>query len=320
MLVFTCTGAARADLTLTPAGQAQGLSISTFATNFENDGFTGPIGIAFPAAGGVLVSNELGGVRLFPTDTNGQNAASVPVSQNYGTGNAEGLARIGNAIYMAQSGLGRIVQVNSNGTFNQAIVSGIGDAVGLVLNPTNGHLFATTFLASKILDIDPVAKTSTVFATASIPDGLTLSADGKTLYVAATQTGHILGFDTATRASVFDSGLIAGGIDGLALGAGQFANVLFVNLNNGTLLELDLTTKQQTVIADGGSRGDFVVVDPNDGSLLVTQTDRILRLSGATFVPPVTTPIPEPTGLTLLAVGVLCALGYSRKAGRRSPA
>jgi hypothetical protein len=40
------------------------------------------------------------------------------------------------------------------------------------------------------------------------------------------------------------------------------------------------------VIATGGSRGDFVTVDPNDGTLLLTQTDRILRLVPGVFVIP----------------------------------
>jgi DNA-binding beta-propeller fold protein YncE len=309
MLAFASGGGARADLALTPVGQAQGLSVSTFASNLENDGFTGPIGMVFPAAGGVLVSTELGGVRLFPTDTDGQNATVVPTTQNYGTGNSEGLARIGNNLYLAQAGLGRIAQVNANGAFVQTIVSGIGDVVGLVVNPANGHLFATTFLANQILDIDPVAKTSTLFHTASNPDGLILSPDGKTLYVAATGTGHILGFDTATGASVFDSGLIQGGIDGLAVGTGQFANLIFANLNNGSLIEVDILTKQQTVIADGGSRGDFVAIDPNDGTLLLTQTDQILRLSGATFLPAIEA-APEPATITLFVVGVTCVLAY----------
>ncbi len=86
---------AQAQLTLTPAGTALGLGLTTFATGFPNAFNVGPLGIAFPNAGGVLVSDYPGNVRLFPTDTNGQNAASVPVAQNYGQSNALGLANDG---------------------------------------------------------------------------------------------------------------------------------------------------------------------------------------------------------------------------------
>src|SRR5207245_8098095 len=34
----------------------------------------------------------------------------------------------------------------------------------------------------------------------------------------------------------------------------------------------------KTMIATGGQRGDFLTIDPNDESLLVTQTDRIVRV------------------------------------------
>ena len=34
--------------------------------------------MVFPASGGVLVSDGPGNVRLFPTDTDGQNATTVP--------------------------------------------------------------------------------------------------------------------------------------------------------------------------------------------------------------------------------------------------
>ncbi|MEP6755633.1 MAG: PEP-CTERM sorting domain-containing protein, partial [Chthonomonadales bacterium] len=37
-------------------------------------------------------------------------------------------------------------------------------------------------------------------------------------------------------------------------------------------------TSASTLIASGGSRGDFVAVDPN-GTLLLTQIDRIQRLT-----------------------------------------
>jgi len=58
-----------------------------------------------------------------------------------------------------------------------------------------------------------------------------------------------------------------------------------VNTNSGTLIEINQTTMAQTVLAIGGSRGDFVTVDPTNDTLLITQTDRIIRLSGATFTP-----------------------------------
>jgi hypothetical protein len=71
-------------LALTPAGQALGLTLSTFASGFPNGptptGNVGPLGIAFPAPGGVLVTDGNGPVYRFPTDGDGQSAASTPVS------------------------------------------------------------------------------------------------------------------------------------------------------------------------------------------------------------------------------------------------
>jgi hypothetical protein len=81
---------------------------------------------------------------------------------------------------------------------------------------------------------------------------------------------------------VFDSGTISGGPDGIALGAGALAGNLFVNTNSGTLVDVNLATTTQTLIASGGSRGDFVTVDPNNGTLFVTQSDRLMRLTAPT--------------------------------------
>ncbi len=85
---------------------------------------------------------------------------------------------------------------------------------------------------------------------------------------------------------VFQSGTIATGPDGIALGTGPVAGNLFVNTNGGTVVEVNLKTAAQTIIASGGSRGDFVTVDPNNGTLLLTQTDRIMRLVPGVFVVP----------------------------------
>ena len=83
-------------------------------------------------------------------------------------------------------------------------------------------------------------------------------------------------------------------------------------LTLGNLYEINLTTQAETLIATGGSRGDFVTVDPMTDTLLVTQNDSILRLTGATFA------VPEPTSLVMLGNGVLGIVASSRAVGSDS--
>src|SRR5437899_2711927 len=90
LLLLHCSASQSwAALTLTPAGTGQGFSLSTFASGFPtfDNGrpgfFDGPFGIGFPAGGAVLVLDVFGDMRRFPTDTDGQNAGSVPVTANY---------------------------------------------------------------------------------------------------------------------------------------------------------------------------------------------------------------------------------------------
>ncbi len=270
-------------LTLTAAGQAAGFGLSTFATGFPESSNVGPLGVAFPATGGVLVSDDPGNLRLFPTDTDGQNAANI-APKNFGASNAIGLGQLNGAIYMTQQTAGDVVQLINNGASTQVIVSGIPDATAVLADPFNNLLYVDN--GGKIYAVDPVAKAANVFQNISA-DGLSLSADGKTLYAAirgGAFAGHVLGFDITTKAMVFDSGTISPGVDGIALGNGPVAGNLFVNTNGGTLVEVNLATTAQTIIASGGSRGDFVAVDPNNATLLVTQSDRIVRLVPGVFV------------------------------------
>jgi hypothetical protein len=235
------------------------------------------------------------------------------MGQNYGSANPHGLAQVGSTIYMARQGNGDLVQLNNDGTLNQTIVTGMSLAVGVIADPANGHIFVSTINNGVIYDVDPTARTKTVFETNIQADGLTISSDGKTLYAAingGASNGHIIGFDTTSKAQVYDSGLIPGGVDGAALGAGSFAGLLFVNTNGGTVVEVTLGNNPlQTTIATGGSRGDFVTVDPSTNTLLITQTDSIIRLNGASFT------IPEPASFSLLGSGLLAllaAIGYRR--------
>ena len=293
---------AQAQLTLTPAGVAAGFGLSTFASGFPtspSSGANGPNGIAFPSSGGVLVTDYSGNVRLFPTDANGQNAASAPIGQFYGDASAVGLAQVGGKIYMTQQVSDHILQINSNGTYNQTIISGLRAPTGIVGDPVDGHLFVSDTLHT-IYDIDPIAKTETPFVNVSA-DGLSLSADGKTLYCAA---GDILGYDTKSKALVFDSGAIPGNGDGIALGYGALSGDMFVNTNGGTVYEVNMSTLAKTIIASGGSRGDFATPDPN-GTLLLTQSTTLMRLTpppGGSFEA-----VPEAS--TTVSFGLLLTLG-----------
>jgi hypothetical protein len=307
--------ASAAGLTLTPAGVAQGLSLTTFASGFPNSGGEGPLGIAFPSTGGVLVTDNPGNIRLFPTDTDGQNAASVPVTHNYGSVNAVGLAQVGGAIYMTQYAAGAVVQINNDGTFNQTIVTGFSNVDGIAASPLTGHLFISASGNGIIYDVNPGAKTATPFENV-VSDGLSVSPDGTTLYaaiVAGALSGHIIGYNIATKAQVYDSGPIPGGIDGTAAGTGSFAGFIFANTNSGTVYEVTLGSNPvATLIASGGSRGDFVSVDPSTNTLLLTQTDSIVRLHGASFV------TPEPSSIALLGTGLAGLVAVVYRQRRRS--
>jgi hypothetical protein len=276
-------------LTLTQAGQDAGIVLSTFASDFPNSDTVGPVGIGFPSSGGVLVSDFPGNVRLFPTDSDMQSASTFPPAQDYGGADtAKDMAQLNGKMYMTQASLGNVVQINDDGTPNQVIATGLGVPQGMAADPATGRLFIALESTNRIVEVDPATQNVTTFADCpGEPDGVTLAADGRTLYVALVDTGHILGFDTGTAQVVFDSGFIPGVPDGVAVGIGPLAGKLFVNTNTSystdhpgsCVVEVDIATNAQMVVADNGSRGDFVRVDPHNGSVLFTQTDEVVRLT-----------------------------------------
>lgn len=278
-LAIAYPGHAGADLTLTAAGIADGFHLSTFAYNFPvviNGGLQeGPLGIAFTPNNGVLVTDVNGQVFLFPSDADNQNAANVPATANYALSNAIGLARIGSSFYLTQQASNALVQVRADGTFAQSIVS-VPFATGLTVNPNNGHLFVSSISNNQILDVNPSAKTSQVFVNANA-DGVV--TDGSVLY-AAIGYDHITGYRLSDGATVYTSSTI-NGVDGLALGTGVLKGFLFANTTFGEVYLINLSNGVQTLIANGGSRGDFATTDPN-GSLLFTQSTGIVRLRLAT--------------------------------------
>lgn len=98
--------------------------------------------------------------------------------------------------------------------------------------------------------------------------------------------------------------------------SGTIAGKLYVNTNDGRLIEIDPVTHLQTVIFAGGSRGDFVTVDPN-GTLLITQGDSILRLTArdGSF----TDGVPEPSTWAMMILG-FCGIGFMAYRRKTKPA
>lgn len=295
LLIASAQTSLQAQMSLTSAGTSQGLSLTTFVSNVPNSGI-GPLGTAFEPDGSVLqVDYNAGTIVRLPSDADGQNFASGTVQSTWGGNNPTDLAQVNGVTYLTRQGTGDLVALNNDGTFNHIVVGGMPAATGLAADPFTGHLFVSTLGNNVIWDVDPIAGTKTPFVNQSA-DGLTLSPDGTILY--AEVGGHILGFNTTSKAQVFDSGFI-NGADGAAAGTGFFTGELFVNTNFGQLVEVNEATSAQTLIGTGGSRGDFVTVDTTNNTLLITQTDRVLRLNGASF-----TSTPEPSVLSLLCAGL----------------
>src|SRR5579862_3777523 len=147
-------------MTLTSQAISQGFTLTDFATGFPGDsdeanGTAGPLGIAFPSTGGVLVTDAPGNLRLFPTDTDGQDISAAPSLQNFGHNNALGLVKDGSNFYMTQQPAGDVVQVDpTTGAIVKTLTS-ISNATGITVNPTNGHLIVSTYQVGQIWDVNP---------------------------------------------------------------------------------------------------------------------------------------------------------------------
>ena len=307
------SGAARANLALTAAGVSGGFKLDTSSSGYKdtngNGTGVGPLSVGFTAGGGMVVgyySND--SLVVYNSDANNQTVANNGTVVS-GFPTITGIVTIGGYIYAADQGAGSILKLNPNGTLNSTLTTGLGPATGMAVNPNTGHIYVSN-ISGTIFNVDPVTGAKVPFITGIsagyAPDGLSVSPDGKILFGEINQ--HIVGFDTATAAQVFDSGLIPLA-DGAAAASGVLAGNLVVNTNDGNVYQVDEKTGTKTLIATGGSRGDLVTVDPHDDTLLLSQSNSIERLTlpaGSVFIPAPNTGIaavPEPASLGLLGAG-----------------
>jgi hypothetical protein len=312
------SGPAQATLTLTAAGIADGFSLSLFAdTPGPTSGCCGPLGIATNNLGQVVLQYYPVGRNFVFNDVDGQHLPGTALSSAPFASSSYGVAitNDGGTLYAGNNDAsGQVFKLNPDGS-SAGVVPGSSTGIaghGITTNPVTGHLVAAS--ANGIFDTNPATGASTLITNAvgGNADGVSVSGDGKTVYAAV--NGHVLGFNFSGT-QVYDSGNI-GSPDGTGViqGTNQFSGDIVSNDNDGTVILLDPVAHTAVTIASGGSRGDYVGLDLTNGSLFLTQSDLVYRLtcgSNCSFAPP-PPGVPEPASLMLISTGLL-AFGLIRR-------
>jgi len=321
--IFMALAAAKpalASLILTQAGTDLGFTLSTFVSGYNAQ--YGPLSQGI-APNGQVITGSLLNQRIYVfNDVDNQNLASAVASVPYTCESANcnfSMTTAGGQVYGAQASGGIFYRFASNGTFTpipNLQAAGLRGYFGMWGNPVNGHLIASSNLG--LVDIDPVAGSFRVINAGLFPDGVSVSPDGTTAYLAIGV--GVQAYSIATGA-LLNSFALGGGPDGTGvISGGALDGRVVSNNNNGTLVLLDPTKAvgdplRSIVIATGGTRGDFVSPDTTNGTLFLSQNEQVARLScgpGCSIgAPPVLTP--EPATSALIGGGLFALLLMRRR-------
>jgi hypothetical protein len=299
---------AHAALTLTADGVSKGFTLSLFVDQVPASGYCcGPLGIATNSFGQVVMQAYPTGKNWVFNDVDNQHFSAALSSASYSSFSyGAAITNSGGNLFATNNDAGGVVyKLNPDGSINSPLTgTGVGGH-GIWTNPITGHLVAAN--GSTIRDIDPVSGTNTIIVNGIDVDGVSVSKDGTVVYGAG--GGHVFGWNYSGTL-VYDSGFL-GNPDGTGViqGNNLFSGDIIANDNSGNVWLLDPVAHTSVIIANGGSRGDYVGVDGTNGTLFLTQTDSVYRLGcgpDCFFTPP---PVPEPETYALM-LGGLALLGW----------
>ena len=179
---------------------------------------------------------------------------------------------------------------------SQVVGNPCGDLRGLAADPATGDLIMSGDCGLFRVKNPASAVPSFQQLAAGNLDGITVDPVTNTVWAADNGNDAVIQY-YSTDGSEITSIPMQGGPDGLAIASpdapGGIGGNLFVNRNDGIITMIDRHNANATsVVASGGSRGDFVSVGP-DGFLYATQSDRVEQIQPAIFSP--TNPSPPPS-------------------------
>jgi hypothetical protein len=170
----------------------------------------------------------------------------------------------------------------------QIAQSPCGDIRDLANDPAGGGLILTGDCGIyRIRGMDTPSPFVELIASGNF-DGISVDAATNTAWVALAGADAI-GHYALASGNLLETVPVPGDPDGIAVAAPGAPNGiggnLFVNNNDGTLVMIDVHNgNARSVVASGGTRGDFVTVG-KDGFLYLTQTDEIVQIKPAIFIP-----------------------------------
>ena len=287
-------------------------SASDYLTGLPSCGL-GPIGL-LPEATSFIVTDYCN-ATTYRYDTSGATPVETTSLQN---GLTHGVVKSNGVYYGVASGVQSVVPsgVWSFSSTSLKVTSqiignpcGTGDIRGLAADPNGTDLFLTGDCGLFRVIAPASSVPSFVQLATGNFDGITVDPATGHAWIADNGAGELIEYDLAGRTQVRTIGGF-NGPDGVAV-AGTAAPTgvagdLFVNSNDGTITRVDLPDGATSVVASGGTRGDFVAVGP-DGFLYATQEDLVEQIKPAIFTP--TNPTGPTAGPTYVALGDSFAAG-----------
>ena len=320
LLAFS--GPAHATLALTAAGTSLGFTLTTFLSGF--DAQYGPLAQGVLPNGNIITGSLLNNKIYVFSDVDNQTLTNALSATSYTcqTGNCNfAMATAGGQVYGAQAQGGTYLHFNEDGSSTpipNLVADGLTSNLGMWGDPVNGDLISSS--SRGLVDINPVTGTFRVINGSANADGVTVSPDGSIVYAEVGGTIQAYNFVTGALLHTYNVGHSPDGTG--VISGGALNGDIVVNNNDGTVGLLnpnlaDTDPNQYTLIATGGTRGDFVSPDLNNGTLFLSQNERVDRLSCGPGCSIGSTGTPEPATLALFGAGVLGLVGLRRRISSR---